>query len=333
MYLQVVAWGRSSSFKLINVFELFSVFSLGAASRRATLKRSRQETRPDQWSAWYTPERMPSSRHQEVRPIHGALASGMRNLLSSGASVRSARGNRRVSHTASTRGPPQQTGLNSMSNANSTHQTARPVADEQRGGEAGGSLASADAPNSFWRHQSQETLFRPPKVPFPPPSTVTVGAVWSWQMGEGLWIPFDLQVLQLLESLWLHLQDEQQQDELPGTLQASLERTQDPQQHQEQQQEREQPQEGEQGQDIAQDRRGDDEQEAEYPTGETAPQALARYKLYVHLVPWNYCLDLHTVTQKNLSTHRVRPIRRTFETVGLWFARGPDGYAERCVHH
>ncbi|CDJ53519.1 zinc finger (C3HC4 RING finger) protein, putative [Eimeria brunetti] len=271
---------------------------------------------------------MRSSRHQDDRPIHSAFTSGMRNFLSRGASGRSTRGNLPNRDTATNRVPPQQAHNSSMSFSASAQQTAGAASNLQAAGEVGGSLAAAVDPSVFSRYQSEEAMFRPPKVPFPPPSRISVDAVWSWQMGEGVWIPFDVRVMQLIESLWMHLQGEQQQDEPPDAVQGNTERTQEagqpPEQEEEQQQE-------EQAQEQGQEQEEVEEQDAGDPTGERPSQAPAQYshKLYVHLFPWRYCLDLRTMTQKNLSTHRVRPIRRVLEAAGLWFGRGGDGYAER----
>ncbi|CDJ30495.1 zinc finger (C3HC4 RING finger) protein, putative [Eimeria mitis] len=147
-------------------------------------------------------------------------------------------------------------------------------------------------------------------------------------MGEGLWIPFDVRIMELLESLWAHLQGEHQQDGPPDALPGTLDRTQEP--HQPQHQQVQVQQHEDQGQEQGEDREGEEEQNTADHRGERASQHYPQnHKLYVHLLPWRYCLDLHTMTQKNLATHRVRPIRRMFERVGLWFSRGTDGYAER----
>lgn len=295
--------------------------SVGFFPGRAAAHR----TRPDRWSSSPLPQRMPSSAHKDSGLTHCVFTNSVRSLLSRGTSVRSARGNLRNSDTAASAPPPQHLRTDSMSASASAHQTARPVFDGGMADEA----AAVNAPGPFWRHQSEETLFRPPKVPFPPPSSVSVEAVWSWQMGEGLWIPFDLRVMHLLESLWVHLQE---RDAPPHAVQGTREETQESQQPQEQQ-EQEQEQEDEQGQELGQEWEGDDEQDVGDQTGGGGPESFVQQsqRLYVQLLPWRYCLDLRTMTQKNLSTHRVRPIRRVFETVGLWFARGTDGYAERCV--
>lgn len=173
-------------------------------------------------------------------------------------------------------------------------------------------------------------------------------------MGESQWVPFDAKVSALLESLWVELQkqrEREQQDQHPEAVVEINERTR--RQEQEGQQRvhisptdvAQQQQRQETGQRQQRQQQEQQQQQllpppAEHPAGEliqlrdtgglgTALPHPISHKVYVYLPPWQYCIDLDKMLQQNISTHRVRPIRRTNETGALWFVRGQDGFAQR----
>lgn len=268
---------------------------------------------------------MPRLPSDDARNIHSSFASGMRNFLSRGASNRAAQRARRGADTGAHN---QQTPNNAMNSPTSAPEdegirNSHEDADQS-------SNATGVATALFQRHQSQDSIFVPSKYRFPAPTAVSVPAVWSWQMGQADWVPFDVQVMELLESLWAHMQSQQQQqqqDEPPHELVESLEEAQELLQTQEQQ---DQPQEGQSQHGTVREIGESDDMTS--PTAATSQARLEQsHKVYAHISPWQYCLDLGKMTQQNLATRRVRPIRRNVESVGLWFAKGSDGHAERCA--
>lgn len=176
-------------------------------------------------------------------------------------------------------------------------------------------------PIPFRRYQTPASPFRPFRVRFPPPRPASVPAVWSWQLGEAEWVPFESQVADLLETLWDEMQEEQahhQQDEhppIPGAVGGSTQR-----QPQERQQDQTQQPMGAQLMP-----RGELRQDSR-PQANRQPLS---HRVYVHLSPWAYCIDLDRMLQQNMSTHRVRPIRRSLTPAAMWFMRGIDGYSQR----
>lgn len=52
------------------------------------------------------------------------------------------------------------------------------------------------------QHQTPEHAFHSGPLNLPTKTVYVVQAVWQWQMSEWLWVPFDLSVTELLESLW-----------------------------------------------------------------------------------------------------------------------------------
>lgn len=181
-------------------------------------------------------------------------------------------------------------------------------------------------PIPFRRYQTPATPFRPFRVRFPPPRAASVPAVWSWQLGEAEWVPFESQVSDLLETLWDEIQQEQahqQQDEHPPIPEAVGDNTQ------------RQPQERLEDQThlpVVQHPRGAQLMPRGEPRQGSRPQASRQplsHRVYVHLSPWAYSIDLDRMLQQNMSTHRVRPIRRSLTPASIWFVRGIDGYSER----
>ncbi|XP_026192563.1 uncharacterized protein LOC34620869 [Cyclospora cayetanensis] len=159
--------------------------------------------------------------------------------------------------------------------------------------------------------------FVPGRITFPPPTTKALPAVWSWQMGEAEWVPFDAQLMEMLEDLWRAMHRElgvTQQDEEPELLTQAHVRTEEPEQ---------------QSHNAVQA-----PSRSRYLVTNPRPHAVqphpsVAHKVFVFLAPWHYCIDVETMTQQNTTTRTVRPIRRAVETAGLWYAKGSNGYAKR----
>ncbi|OEH79277.1 zinc finger (c3hc4 ring finger) domain-containing protein [Cyclospora cayetanensis] len=172
-------------------------------------------------------------------------------------------------------------------------------------------------PYLFRRHQSMGSPFVPGRITFPPPTTKALPAVWSWQMGEAEWVPFDAQLMEMLEDLWRAMHRElgvTQQDEEPELLTQAHVRTEEPEQ---------------QSHNAVQA-----PSRSRYLVTNPRPHAVqphpsVAHKVFVFLAPWHYCIDVETMTQQNTTTRTVRPIRRAVETAGLWYAKGSNGYAKR----
>lgn len=221
---------------------------------------------------------------------------------------------------------------------------AAPISAQGVGHDSTGNNDVTFVPIAFQRFQNVATPFRLNSIPFPPPRMKSVPALWTWQMAESRWVPFDTQVSRLLESLWIELEkqrEREQQDQHPETAVEASERIQG------------QEQERQRSSNVAQQQRRlellrqrqqqqqHQQSSAEFPGGASvqvtdtrapvgaAPPHPIPHKVYVYLPPWQYCIDLDKMLQQNISTHRVRPIRRTVETGALWFVRGENGCAER----
>ncbi|CDJ42904.1 zinc finger (C3HC4 RING finger) protein, putative [Eimeria tenella] len=265
---------------------------------------------------------MPRLPSDDARSIHSSFASGMRNFLSRGSSNRAVQRARRGADSSAHNQQTPNT-VNSPASAPEDEGIHNSHEDADQSSGATGVVTAL-----FQRHQSQDSIFIPSKYRFPAPTAVSVPAVWSWQMGQADWVPFDVQVMELLESLWAHMQSQQQQqqqDEQPDALVEPHEEAQELLQAQEQ--EDQQPEGQLQHGTVRELGESDD---STSPTAATSQARLEQsHKVYAHISPWQYCLDLGKMTQQNLATRRVRPIRRNIESVGLWFAKGSDGHAER----
>ncbi|KAL8452153.1 hypothetical protein Emag_002494 [Eimeria magna] len=179
-------------------------------------------------------------------------------------------------------------------------------------------------PVPFQQFQSPLSPFKPLNIRFPPPNRISLPAIWSWQLTDTRWVPFDIQVSALIESLWVALQRQiEDQVELPEANAEPGESVQ---------------RSGQDGglptlmEGVAQQRE-QHSPSVELQEGEPSPRRISRKplspKLYVYLRPWQYCIDLEKLLQQNTATQRVRPIRRATEPVAMWFAKGQDGYAHR----
>lgn len=224
-----------------------------------------------------------------------------RNRTSDGACRQTNTGARRSHTNAENRCPHVSTNPPRTSTANSTASSHGSQA-VNRG--SGVRRSSTFDPISFHEFQSPESPFKPARLTFPPLTSVTAPAVWSWQMGEDQWVPFDAQVSGLLETLWdeMQQQEQQQQDEPPEPA-AGLGAMQLQQQHH--------------------------QLYNSFCSGRLSSQQPLRHAVYVQILPWEYCIDLQKMLQQNTCTRKVRPIRRSFGTAALWFVKGEDGYAQR----
>ncbi|KAL8441344.1 hypothetical protein Emed_007573 [Eimeria media] len=165
----------------------------------------------------------------------------------------------------------------------------------------------------FQQFQSPQSPFKPLSILFPPPTRISLPAIWSWQLTDTRWVPFDIQVSALIESLWLALQQQtEDQIEPPEANNAHAESEEE---------------------DVGQQREQHSPSVELIEGGGPPPHRESRGplspKLYVYLQPWQYCIDLDKLLQQNTATQRVRPIRRATEPAAMWFIRGRDNYAHR----
>ncbi|KAL8271633.1 hypothetical protein Esti_004438 [Eimeria stiedai] len=203
--------------------------------------------------------------------------------------------------------------------------TAR-VSESSGGGASGEAtdIGVTFVPVAFQQFQNPQSPFKPLNIPFPPPTRIALPAVWSWQLTDTRWVPFDTQVSALIESLWVALQrqfeDHVEVSETEPELGEPVQR-------------------GGQGEglhSVMEDVGQQQEQHSysvEVQGSRRSPHRIFReplsHKLYVYLPPWQYCIDLEKMLQQNTATQRVRPIRRATEPAAMWFIKGRDGYAHR----
>ncbi|KAL8435516.1 hypothetical protein ACSSS7_002443 [Eimeria intestinalis] len=198
------------------------------------------------------------------------------------------------------------------------------VAERSAGGGEAVDIGVTFVPVSFQQFQTPQSPFKPLSVRFPPPSRISLPAIWSWQLTNTRWVPFDTQVSALIESLWDALRQQVgDRVHLSGGNPESGELVQ---------------RDGQGGaqSSFLQGMGQQDEQHSssvEIQEGGRSPRRLSRealsHKLYVYLPPWQYCVDLEKMLQQNTATQRVRPIRRVTEPAAMWFIKGRDGYAHR----